>query len=47
MSKIVKQVQDRLTSAISSAFKKAIASGALPEAEIPSFNIEVLSLIHI
>ena len=41
MSKTVKQVQDKLTSAIESAFKKAIAAGALPEAEIPAFNIEV------
>lgn len=41
MSKIVKQVQDKLSCAITSAFEKAIASGALPEAEIPSFNIEV------
>ncbi len=41
MSKIVKQVQDKLTCAITEAFKKAIADGALPEAELPSFNIEV------
>lgn len=41
MSKTVKNVQDKLTAAIASAFEKAIASGALPEAEIPSFNIEV------
>lgn len=41
MSKIVKQVQDKLTCAITQAFEKAVASGALPEAEIPSFNIEV------
>ncbi len=41
MSKIVKQVQDKLTCAITAAFEKAVASGALPEAEIPSFNIEV------
>ncbi|MBQ3604000.1 MAG: arginine--tRNA ligase [Clostridia bacterium] len=41
MSKIVKQVQDKLSCAITSAFEKAIASGTLPEAEIPSFNIEV------
>ena len=41
MSKIVKQVQDKLTCAINRAFEKAIADGTLPEAEIPSFNIEV------
>ena len=41
MSKSVKQVQDKLTCAITEAFKKAVADGALPEAEIPSFNIEV------
>ncbi len=41
MSKIVKNVQDKLSAAIAAAFEKAIASGALPEAEIPSFNIEV------
>ncbi len=41
MSKIVKQVQDKLSCAITAAFEKAIASGTLPEAEIPSFNIEV------
>ncbi|MBQ5825319.1 MAG: arginine--tRNA ligase [Clostridia bacterium] len=41
MSKLVKNVQDKLTAAIASAFEKAIAEGALPEAEIPSFNIEV------
>lgn len=41
MSKIVKQVQDKLTCAITEAFKKAVADGTLPEAEIPSFNIEV------
>ena len=41
MSKIVKQVQDKLSCAITEAFKKAVADGALPEAEIPSFNIEV------
>ena len=41
MSKIVKQVQDRLSAAITAAFEKAIAAGALPEAEIPAFNIEV------
>ncbi len=41
MSKLVKNVQDKLTAAISSAFEKTIADGALPEAEIPSFNIEV------
>ena len=41
MSKLVKNVQDKLSAAIAAAFEKAIASGALPEAEIPSFNIEV------
>ncbi|MBR3802990.1 MAG: arginine--tRNA ligase [Clostridia bacterium] len=41
MSIIVKQVQDKLTAAIGAAFKKAISAGALPEAEIPAFNIEV------
>ncbi len=41
MSKIVKNVQDKLTAAISAAFEKAISAGTLPEAEIPAFNIEV------
>ncbi len=41
MSKLVKNVQDKLSAAIAEAFKKAIAEGSLPEAEIPSFNIEV------
>ncbi len=41
MSKTVKLVQDKLTAAIGAAFEKAIAAGALPEAEIPAFNIEV------
>ena len=41
MSIIVKQVQDKLSAAISAAFEKAISAGTLPEAEIPSFNIEV------
>ena len=41
MSIIVKQVQDKLSSAISAAFEKAISAGTLPEAEIPAFNIEV------
>lgn len=41
MSKIVKQVQDNLKKAISDAIDKAIAQGSLPQAEIPSFNLEV------
>ena len=41
MSIIVKQVQDKLSTAISAAFEKAISAGTLPEAEIPAFNIEV------
>ncbi len=41
MSIIVKQVQDKLSAAISAAFEKAISAGTLPEAEIPAFNIEV------
>ncbi len=41
MSKLVKNVQDKLTAAISAAFEKAISAGTLPEAEIPAFNIEV------
>ena len=41
MSIIVKQVQDKLSAAISAAFEKSISAGTLPEAEIPAFNIEV------
>ncbi len=41
MSKIVKQVQEKLSAAIIAAFEKAMAAGSLPQAEIPAFNIEV------
>ena len=40
MSKIVKQTENELKNIIEQAIKKAIADGALPEAEIPQFNIE-------
>ncbi len=40
MSKIVKQTENELKSIIEQAIKKAISNGALPEAEIPQFNIE-------
>lgn len=40
MSKIVKQTENELKNIIVEAIKKAIANGALPEAEIPQFNIE-------
>lgn len=40
MSKIVKQTENELKNIIVEAIKKAIADGALPEAEIPQFNIE-------
>lgn len=41
MSKTVKLVQDKLIAAVNAAFNKAMESGALPRAEIPSFNIEI------
>lgn len=40
MSKIVKQTENELKNIIVEAIKKAIADGALPEAEIPQFNIK-------
>lgn len=40
MSKIVKQTENELKNIIVEAIKKAIADGALLEAEIPQFNIE-------
>ncbi|HBL40102.1 MAG TPA: arginine--tRNA ligase, partial [Ruminococcaceae bacterium] len=41
MSKLVNQVQKQIGDAVSEAFSACIASGALPEAQIPAFNIEV------
>ncbi len=40
MSKIVKQTENELKSIIEQAIKTAVSNGALPEAEIPQFNIE-------
>ncbi len=41
MSKIVKNTKDGIKDIILVAAKKAIANGTLPEAELPSFNVEV------
>ncbi len=41
MSKLVNLVQEQIQTAVSQAFAACIASGALPEAEAPAFNIEV------
>lgn len=41
MSKIVKNATDELYALITAALKKAVADGEIPEAEIPSFNIEI------
>lgn len=40
MSKIVKKTEIELKNIIEQAVKKAISNGALPEAEMPQFNIE-------
>lgn len=40
MSKIVKKTEIELKSIIEQAVKKAVSNGALPEAEMPQFNIE-------
>lgn len=40
MSKIVKKIEIELKNIIEQAVKKAVANGALPEAEMPQFNIE-------
>ncbi len=40
MSKLVKQTENELKIIIENAINKAMASGDLPEAEIPQFNIE-------
>lgn len=40
MSKIVKKAEIELKNIIEQAVKKAVANGALPEAEMPQFNIE-------
>lgn len=40
MSKIVKKTEIELKNIIEQAVKKAVANGALPEAEMPQFNIE-------
>ena len=40
MSKIVKKTEIELKNIIEKAVKKAVSNGALPEAEMPQFNIE-------
>ena len=40
MSKIVKKTEIELINIIEQAVKKAVSNGALPEAEMPQFNIE-------
>ena len=40
MSKIVKKTEIELKNIIEQAVKKAVSTGALPEAEMPQFNIE-------
>lgn len=40
MSKIVKKAEIELKNIIEQAVKKAVSNGALPEAEMPQFNIE-------
>ena len=40
MSKLVKQTENELKIIIENAVNKAMASGDLPQAEIPQFNIE-------
>ncbi len=40
MSKIVKKTEIELKNIIEQAIKKAVSNGALPEAEMPQFNIE-------
>ena len=40
MSKIVKKTEIELKNIIEQAVKKAVANGALPEVEMPQFNIE-------
>lgn len=40
MSKIVKKTEIELKNIIELAVKKAVSNGALPEAEMPQFNIE-------
>lgn len=40
MSKIVKETEIELKNIIEQAVKKAVSNGALPEAEMPHFNIE-------
>lgn len=40
MSKIVKKTENELKNIIEQAVKKAVSNGALPEAEMPQFNIE-------
>ena len=41
MSKLVLQATGKLRDAVSDALKKAVQAGALPEAELPEFSIEV------
>ncbi len=41
MSKIVKSTRESIKDIIVNAAKRAIANGSLPEAELPSFNVEV------
>ena len=40
MSKIVKKTEIELKNIIEQAVKKAVSNGALPETEMPQFNIE-------
>ena len=42
MSKLVKQTENELKIIIENAVNKAMASGDLPQAEIPQFNICLL-----
>ena len=41
MSKVVKEAKTQLQNIITNSITKAIASGALQEAECPKFNIEI------
>ena len=41
MSKLVNLVQEQINAAVAQAFAACIASGTLPEADVPAFHIEV------
>ena len=41
MSKLVNLVQEQIKAAVDQAFAACIASGALPEADVPAFHVEV------